>query len=419
MKPKELEDVSPSKRPSRAAGRAAVEKAVQAAHTWQIPRAEEEPPKEDKKRMKQDEHKEHQEYQEYQEKDISNSLPPPEGRETRLLTDAIDRPEPLGDFANKHIRVGEDYQAAVLPSAEAAQASEERGDELIHVSYTPLTAPPAMPEIPDLSAMNAAAAAAKAKSAAEAPRKVTTVTEDVELDDEGLPVLPEGVERNELCTAYGTNAGERKQYKAILLSVRSIFPPLLVKYVGDLQGRTGSLILPDVRTSFVNLSDVSPWVPPEERPPEASGSGEEDGEGVAAGMDAMGSSRDGPGGGRRGGRVLPARQARHVKPALQLLSEAGGLRLHLDPRRDTEGYAGTGYRGVNDYWHTGYKKEHLSLSTTGASIRVATQRWSRQRCTLEWIWGCRRCHCRHDGPQPAAGGSGSKRVSPEAGHGAE
>ena len=54
VKPKELEDVSPSKRPSRAAGRAAVEKAVQAAHTWQIPRAEEEPPKEDKKRMKQD-----------------------------------------------------------------------------------------------------------------------------------------------------------------------------------------------------------------------------------------------------------------------------------------------------------------------------------------------------------------------------
>ena len=75
--------------------------------------------------------------------------------------------------------------------------------------------------------------------------------------------------------------------------------------------------------------------------------------------------------------MLPARRARHVKPALQLLSEAGGLRLHLDPRRDTEGYAGTGYRGVqNDYWHTGYKKSDLSLSTTRASIRVATQRWS-------------------------------------------
>ena len=66
----------------------------------------------------------------------------------------------------------------------------------------------------------------------------------------------------------------------------------------------------------------------------------------------------GGGGRRRGGRPRPARQARHVKPTLQLLSEAGGMKLHWDPRRDADGYMGTGYRGVHDdYWHTGYKKE--------------------------------------------------------------
>ena len=37
---------------------------------------------------------------------------------------------------------------------------------------------------------------------------------------------------------------------------------------------------------------------------------------------------------------------------------AGGLELHLDPRRTMDGYSGTGYRGVfEDYWPSGYKRE--------------------------------------------------------------
>ena len=33
------------------------------------------------------------------------------------------------------------------------------------------------------------------------------------------------------------------------------------------------------------------------------------------------------------------------------------MALHLDPRRITDGYAGTGYLGVaEDWWHCGFKK---------------------------------------------------------------
>ncbi len=55
-------------------------------------------------------------------------------------------------------------------------------------------------------------------------------------------------------------------------------------------------------------------------------------------------------------------RARATRPELDLVREIdlGGsrsLRLHLDPRRTLDGYAGTGYKGVSDdYWHTGYKK---------------------------------------------------------------
>lgn len=36
----------------------------------------------------------------------------------------------------------------------------------------------------------------------------------------------------------------------------------------------------------------------------------------------------------------------------------GDFRLHLDPRRSSDAYTGTGYKGVyDDYWPSGYKRE--------------------------------------------------------------
>ena len=266
-------------------------------------------------------------------------------RETRLLDTALDKAEPLGDYANKFIRVGDDYQAVVPEETAPEHVSQERGDVLQDVQHTPLTAPPPLPPIPSLSAERAAAAAAAAAaSLAAAPRRPSAVIETIEFDDDGEPVLPPGVAVGEgFCLAYGNNAGQRKQYKAVLLSVRTIFPPLLVKYVGDAYGRKDPLMMPEVRNSYVNLRDVSEWIPPEQRAAAdvVPGAGE-----VPSASDDERRTKN------------PSRQARFVKPELQLLTEAGGLRLHLDPRRTADGYTGTGYRGVHDdYWHTGFKRD--------------------------------------------------------------
>ena len=78
------------------------------------------------------------------------------------------------------------------------------------------------------------------------------------------------------------------------------------------------------------------------------------------------------GAGRVGQRSLRARPA---KAEMQLLSEAGGLQLHLDPKRHYEGYSGTGYQGVfDDYWPCGFKKEKVpprALSALGGWGRAS------------------------------------------------
>ena len=281
---------------------------------------------------------------------------------TRFLeaVGAVDRPIPLGDYSGKFIREGESYQA-VVPDFLRSEASEERGDALQEIHYTPLTEPPFVPPIPDLAGERAAAERAAAQKAVEAmnrQRGPTVTTEEVDLDEDGCPLLPEGVAvREGFVLAWGTNAGQRRQYKAVLMAVRPIFPPLLVKYVGDENGSRNPLLLPEVRNSYVNLGDVSRWIPPEEREPSPAAAAIDpaaEGGGSSASGDAEAKASVDEGGPRR----ASSRSTRFVKPELQLLTEAGGVQLHLDPRRLADGYEGTGYRGVHDdYWHTGFKRD--------------------------------------------------------------
>ena len=55
----------------------------------------------------------------------------------------------------------------------------------------------------------------------------------------------------------GLHAGQRKPFRALLLSVRNIFPPLLVRYVATLDGKTIPLLLPEIRSTYLPSSDVS------------------------------------------------------------------------------------------------------------------------------------------------------------------
>ena len=259
-----------------------------------------------------------------------------------------------GEYAGKFIRVGDEFQAIVAelvegelpPPNEEESDTEERGDSRVEIEYTPLAEPPKSVPILTLEQVKAAERAAAALAdAAPAPAASSPAAADwssVELrdfDEEGEPLLPPGVVLGGFCRAIGKRAGERIPFKAVLLSTRRTSPHLLVKYVGTSDGREAhpnSGLLPESPKAFLSCVDVSAWVEPAKPPPELI---------TLFGLPSAAAERK--------FRARPA----SAEPKLELLTEAGGLRLHLDPRRNIDGYTGTGYAGVfNDYWPTGFKK---------------------------------------------------------------
>ena len=169
-----------------------------------------------------------------------------------------------GEFADACIRIGDAYQADVPPVGSSTDLAS-RPDELITLAYEPLTSPPpALPtSVDDLSEVvaaagaAAAAAAAAAAEAAEAAKAAATAAametasgssdSDSDYDDEGNPLLPDGVSVGGPCLAMGLIAGVRRPFKSTLLAVRKSAPHLLVKYIADATGaRTPRLQLPEM-----------------------------------------------------------------------------------------------------------------------------------------------------------------------------
>ena len=192
--------------------------------------------------------------------------------------------------------------------------------------------------------------------------------------------------------------GMRRRFKAHLLQVRaSKTTPLLLKYLEDSEGRTGALFVPANPRAYVGLREVEAWKAPEQvRPPPIAAAEPAAVDGGSAAAPSAAASSDAAaaaaasdaaegGGGSTGGErsAGPSRlRTRVVPPAAQLIGSvgglalhfcptcrghvhdmsetrpAGGLELHLAPRRTMDGYSGTGYRGVfEDYWPSGYKRE--------------------------------------------------------------
>ncbi|KOO34599.1 hypothetical protein Ctob_014350 [Chrysochromulina tobinii] len=74
-----------------------------------------------------------------------------------------------------------------------------------------------------------------------------------------MPSIPEGLVVGEPCLAMGLHAGQRRQFKALFMGLRTIKPEFLVKYVADVDGRTMPLLLPEVRNTYVPVHDLAPW----------------------------------------------------------------------------------------------------------------------------------------------------------------
>ena len=71
------------------------------------------------------------------------------------------------------------------------------------------------------------------------------------------PVMPEGVEVGDTVLATGLHAGMRKPFKAVLMGVRSQYPPLLVRYTSTVDGRTLPILIPEIISTYLPSSEVS------------------------------------------------------------------------------------------------------------------------------------------------------------------
>ena len=139
-----------------------------------------------------------------------------------------------GAFRDAAIRLGPSYQACIPESSTGTLRADElddRADEFVEdLAFVPLTAPPPpLQTLQHLACLMDDAPAPPPAASAPAPRP-TTVVESFDLDENGLPELPPGVSVGSLCLAVGSNAGEHRKYKALLVAVRASFlhaPPSL------------------------------------------------------------------------------------------------------------------------------------------------------------------------------------------------
>ncbi|KAL1503186.1 hypothetical protein AB1Y20_011244 [Prymnesium parvum] len=249
--------------------------------------------------------------------------------------------------ADRCIRIGEAYQASVPPYA-PGRVSEARADVRLHIEHTPLTAPPAPPHIPSTRAAPAPRAPPPPPAA-----DASAFEEEEHFHEDGAPKLPCGVGVGDFCLAEVALAGELRRFKSVLVATRRVHPALLVKFVGLADGTRDVLQMPAVNRSYVTRKQVTPWPAGD-----ADGAAEARAQAAeaAGGEESRGSPAD-EGAAASATRERRALRARPAKPEIQLLTEAGGLHLHLDPRRHMKDYAGTGYKGVfDDYWPCGFKK---------------------------------------------------------------
>ena len=58
--------------------------------------------------------------------------------------------------------------------------------------------------------------------------------------------------------AMGLHAGSRKRFRAEVLSLRTQFPRIKVKYTATESGETASIALPEIVTAHLHAADIEP-----------------------------------------------------------------------------------------------------------------------------------------------------------------
>lgn len=58
--------------------------------------------------------------------------------------------------------------------------------------------------------------------------------------------------------AMGLHAGSRKRFRAEVVSLRTQFPRIVVKYIATEDGVTAAIALPEMATAYLHAADVEP-----------------------------------------------------------------------------------------------------------------------------------------------------------------
>ena len=56
----------------------------------------------------------------------------------------------------------------------------------------------------------------------------------------------------------GLHAGSRKRFRAVVISLRTQFPRIVVKYIATEDGVTAAIALPEMATAYLHAADVEP-----------------------------------------------------------------------------------------------------------------------------------------------------------------
>ena len=73
--------------------------------------------------------------------------------------------------------------------------------------------------------------------------------------DMGVPAF--ALPGEEVC-ATGLHAGVRKPFRAKVLRLRKMFPRIVVEYTATVDGETNRHALPELRTAYVTMDQISP-----------------------------------------------------------------------------------------------------------------------------------------------------------------
>ena len=101
-------------------------------------------------------------------------------------------------------------------------------------------------------------ASARPTTATTASYRTTPAERKASVDPSVEMGVPDYAAPGEKVWAMGLHAGSRKRFKAEVVSHRTQFPRIVVKYLSTEDDNTNAIALPEMRTAYLTMADIAP-----------------------------------------------------------------------------------------------------------------------------------------------------------------